>query len=104
MRLKFSRLAEEGVISIWRKGARTVGADQAERYHTKMAQAFEIIAANPKIAREREEISPLVRVHPYGAHLIVYEIDETTVFILRVRQHCEDWIRACLKLFRRSRN
>ena len=78
--------------------------DRYDGTSEKMAQAFEIIAANPKIAREREEISPIVRVHPYGAHLIVYEIDETTVFILRVRQHCEDWIRACLKLFRRSRN
>ena len=92
MTYRLSRKAEEDIISIWLYGAETFGVDQADRYHNQLSEAFKLIALNPELARERDEIPPPVRVHPFGSHLIVYEIDGSTVCVLRIRHHSEDWI------------
>ena len=65
---------------------------QARRYHDDLFAVLELIAANPRMAREREEISPPVRIHPFKAHLIVYRIEENgTIFVIRIRHGHEDW-------------
>jgi len=46
---------------------------------------------NPGAARERTELGPPVRVHPYRAHLVIDEIEAGDVFVLRVRHGHEDW-------------
>jgi toxin ParE1/3/4 len=44
------------------------------------------------MAREREEISPHVRIHPFKAHLVVYRIEENgAIFVIRIRHGHEDW-------------
>ncbi len=65
---------------------------QAERYHRELQLVFETIAKYPHLARERHELSPPVRIHPHGAHLIVYLADDAgDVLIVRVRYGHEDW-------------
>ena len=40
----------------------------------------------------RSEITPPVRCHPHGAHLIIYRSeDDGGVTILRIRHASEDW-------------
>ncbi|PST17318.1 type II toxin-antitoxin system RelE/ParE family toxin [Mesorhizobium plurifarium] len=42
--------------------------------------------------RERFEISPPMRIHPFRARLVVYRIEEDgDVLIVRVRHGREDW-------------
>lgn len=68
------------------------GTLQARRYHDDLFAVLELIAANPRMAREREEISPPVRIHPFKAHLIVYRVEESeTIFVIRIRHGHEDW-------------
>lgn len=44
------------------------------------------------MARERAELSPPVRIHPFKAHLVVYLSEsETDILIIRVRHGHEDW-------------
>ena len=44
------------------------------------------------MARGREEISPPVRIHPFNAHLIIYQVEQSgSVFVIRVRNAFEDW-------------
>jgi toxin ParE1/3/4 len=44
------------------------------------------------MARERLEITPPVRIHPFRSHLIVYIVDDNNdVFIVRIRHEHEDW-------------
>ncbi len=84
--------AEEDIVSIAEQGVRAFGSLVARRYHDELFAALELIAANPRMARERHEISPPVRIHPFKAHLIVYRIKEDgSVFVIRIRHSHEDW-------------
>ena len=92
MNYVLSRKAEEDIVDIFLFGAVRFGLEQAERYHDRLARCFDFLAENPLVARERTEISPPVRIHPIGAHLVVYRInDDGKVFIIRVRHAHEDW-------------
>jgi toxin ParE1/3/4 len=90
---RLTRAAEEDVIGVYIEGARQFGAIQAEKYHLDMENAFDLIGRNPRIARERTEINPPVRVQPCRSHLIIYVVEDDGVpLILRVRHGREDWI------------
>ncbi len=92
MSFKLSVEAEEDIIAIAEQGARMFGVDQAKPYHDELFALFDLIAANPRIARERNEIEPPVRIHPFKAHLIVYRFeDDEKIFVVRIRHGHEDW-------------
>jgi toxin ParE1/3/4 len=92
MPFSLSVQAEEDIISIAEEGIRIFGAVVAKRYHDELYALFELIAANPRMARERLEISPPVRIHPFKAHLVVYRIEENeSIFVIRIRHGHEDW-------------
>jgi toxin ParE1/3/4 len=92
MPFSLSVQAEEDIVSIAEEGIRIFGAVVAKRYHDELYALFELIAANPRMARERLEISPPVRIHPFKAHLVVYRIEENeSIFVIRIRHGHEDW-------------
>ncbi|MGV1822515.1 type II toxin-antitoxin system RelE/ParE family toxin [Agrobacterium tumefaciens] len=92
MPFSLSVQAEEDIISIAEEGIRIFGALVARQYHDELFALLELIATNPRMARERHEISPPVRIHPFKAHLVVYRIiEDGSVFIIRIRHSHEDW-------------
>lgn len=92
MGFRLSLAAEDDIIGIAEEGVRLFGPVQARRYHEELFASFDLIATNPRMARERHELSPPIRIHPFKAHLIVYQIeDEGGVLIVRVRHGHEDW-------------
>jgi toxin ParE1/3/4 len=92
MGYRLTRDAAGDLRRIYIEGLRLFGVEQAAWYHSQLGQAFDLIATHPLMARERREITPPVRVHPCGSHVIVYVIgDNGGVLILRVRHGREDW-------------
>lgn len=92
MRFSLSVEAEEDIIAIAEQGVHMFGSTQARRYHEDLFAVLDLVAANPRMAREREEISPPVRIYPFKAHLIVYRIEENgVIFVIRIRHGHEDW-------------
>jgi len=92
MRYILSAEAEEDIIGIAEYGVRTFGTAHARRYHDELFETLDLIARHPGMARERHEIQPPVRIHPFKAHLIVYMVGEDdVVFVIRVRHGHEDW-------------
>ncbi|WP_074454269.1 type II toxin-antitoxin system RelE/ParE family toxin [Marinobacter sp. X15-166B] len=88
-----SRKAEEDVINIFVEGVHSFGLHQAERYHSQLEKCFQFLADNPTAAPQRTEITPPVRIHPSGSHLVIYRIEpDNEVFIIRVRHEREDWV------------
>jgi toxin ParE1/3/4 len=57
---------------------------QADRYYDGLIARLEFLADAPLIARERHDLKPLVRIHPHGRHLIVYQALGTHILIVRV--------------------
>jgi toxin ParE1/3/4 len=92
MHFSLSVEAEEEIIAIAEQGVLMFGSAHARRYHDELFAVLDLIAANPRMAREREEISPPVRIHPFKAHLVVYRVEENgAVFVIRIRHGHEDW-------------
>ncbi len=89
---RLSLAAERDVVDIAEQGLLLFGANQANQYHDELFAIFELIAANPRMARERFELSPPMRIHPFKAHLVVYRIEEDGgILVVRVRHGHEDW-------------
>ena len=92
MGYRLSRAAERDIVHIFVEGMREFGIAQADTYHAELQRTFRLIAANPRMARQRTEIAPPVRIHPCGSHVIVYVVEEgDDVLIVRVRHGREDW-------------
>lgn len=92
MNYRLTRRAAEDVRKIYRRGVETFGEAQAEAYHIHLEHVFTLIAENPRMARERSEIRPPVRVHPTGSHLVIYSIKPSgDVLIIAVPNASEDW-------------
>lgn len=83
--------ADRDIIEIYGLGAERFGTSQAERYAESLFAAFDLLAENPRIARERTELVPSVRLHPHGAHMIAYTIGENDILIVRVLHGRQDW-------------
>lgn len=93
MGFRLTVAAEEDIIGIAEQGVRLFGRVQASRYHDDLFALFDLLAANPRMARERLELSPPLRVHPFKAHLVLYRIeDDGDILIVRLRHGHEDWV------------
>jgi len=84
--------AEADMEEIWRYTAEKWSVAQADSYIGSLAECFALIAKMPKMARERPEFSPPVRIHVHDRHLVVYVIEDGSVAILRVLGAGQDWI------------
>ena len=92
MSFRLSREAEEDIVTIAEHGILVFGEAQARRYHHELFTLLALIADHPRMARERREIVPPVRIQPFKAHLVVYLIeDDGNILILRVRHAHESW-------------
>ncbi|MDX6750455.1 type II toxin-antitoxin system RelE/ParE family toxin [Geminicoccaceae bacterium 1502E] len=93
MTWRLTRRAEADIIEIYIRGVQAFGLAEADAYHRKLEQAFQLLAQFPQIAPERAEIDPPVRIHPCGSHIIIYRAAaDGEVLIIRVRHSREDWI------------
>lgn len=93
-RYRLSEAAVDDLIDVFLNGVTEFGVAQADIYHAGLERTFDFLADYPRAARLRLEITPPVRAFPYKAHLIVYDIVEDGIVILRVRHAREDWQRS----------
>ncbi|AOF94237.1 type II toxin-antitoxin system RelE/ParE family toxin [Sinorhizobium sp. RAC02] len=91
MKYRTTRLADQDIIDLYGHGVRDFGVAQAERYIEGLFSAFELLADNPYIARERTELNPPTHLHPYGSHMIAYVVQDEGVLIVRVLHGRQDW-------------
>ncbi len=93
MPYKLTRRAAADLRRIYLESVRDFGVEQAETYKAGLRRSLDLIGANPKLGREQSEISPPVRIHPSGVHVIVYLIAaEDDVVVVRFRHGREDWM------------
>ena len=94
MGYRLTRAAAQDIGAIAETGIELFGIDQARAYHAALFGVFDLISDNPRMAHERTELTPPLRVHPFRSHIILYKIEDGDVLIVRVRHAHEDWYSA----------
>ncbi|PZX36924.1 toxin ParE1/3/4 [Roseinatronobacter thiooxidans] len=89
--------AEDDLEAIWRYTASIWSPNQADLYIDTLIQTIETLVAMPKLARERTEFAPPVRIHTAAEHLIIYRIDDDWLSVIRIMGGCQNW-RALLEV------
>ncbi|WP_084514099.1 type II toxin-antitoxin system RelE/ParE family toxin [Salipiger mucosus] len=64
---RVSPAAELDLSGIWDYTAEMWSPDQADNYLRGLGEKLENLCSHPEITRERTEIDPPVRLHPYRA-------------------------------------
>ena len=91
MAYRFSAQAAEDIFLLYQSGKRSFGERAAELYYQLMLDAADFAARHPLASPAREHLKMVVRTRFFGAHVLVYEIDEPDVLILRVLHQAQDW-------------
>ena len=91
MPYRLSRRASEDIIHLYLEGRRLFGEGQAETYYAGLKDTLDLLANFPRLARERSELHPPMRVHRYQSHIVLYVIDAEGILVVRVRHGREDW-------------
>jgi len=84
MRVRFTAQADADIIDCYLYGFRNFGQAQADRYEQDLREVFDIIAESPRMAPERPEYAPPVRIHHHAKHYIVYLIEDDHILIVRI--------------------
>ena len=91
MTYRLTGKAAAGIRHIYSEGIRLFGEPQAARYHARLERASACLPTTRNCPRAAE-LSPPVRIHPCGAHLVVYRVEaDGGILIVRVRHGREDW-------------
>ena len=51
-----------------------------------------LLAANPRMARERHAKGWTGRLHRYKGHNILYVVDDADIVVVRVLHHSANWV------------
>ena len=70
---RLTRAAEEDLLEAFVYGFEAFGPAQAEDYRQSMTQCFELLAGNPRLGRQADDLVPGARRHEHGRHVIFYE-------------------------------
>lgn len=91
MAYAISARATEDIYWLYEAGKRQFGERSANLYQELLREAVEFAADHPAASPIRDLPSGAVRVRYFGSHLIVYEIDDPDIFVLRVFHQLQDW-------------
>ncbi|MET3897755.1 toxin ParE1/3/4 [Devosia sp. UYZn731] len=81
-RLSASALLDLGDIFAF--SAQQYGRSQAEKYFASMRATFHRLALNPNIGSAASGVTPTLRRHSVGTHVVFYRPTSTGIFIVRV--------------------
>ncbi len=78
---RLTRDAGDDLLKMFLYGFETFGLTKAEAYREGMIQCFELLAANPRLGRKVDEVSPGSRRHEHAHHVIFYDEQPDGVLI-----------------------
>ena len=83
--------AEADLEDIWFYTVQEWSIEQAIKYIDDLGNAFQLLADSPLLCRERNELTPPVRIHHFKYHLIVYISRPDSIDIVRVLHENMDY-------------
>lgn len=94
---RLSDAADADLTAILWQGLERFGVARTERYLQQLEDAFGHLGRFPESARARTDLTPPVRAYPMEAHIIIYEISDGEIVILRIRSARENWMASPLE-------
>ena len=82
MPYSLTREAEDDLTHIYRRGFKTFGEAQADKYYMAFFDRFEELAENPYLYPAIDHVMKGLRKSVCGSDTIYYEITETGILIL----------------------
>jgi toxin ParE1/3/4 len=92
-RFVLSPRARDDLDGNWTYTARRWGADQAERYLRRIAEAVELIAETPALGRTCDHVREGYRKYPVGSHVLFYRAIDDGVDVVRILHQRMDFDR-----------
>ena len=91
--LELSLQAEADIEGILQYTYQTYGKQQEEEYFALLTNALLTIQNNPFIGLARPDLSDVHRTFKVGHHVIIYLVQEQTVFVARILHERMDFLR-----------
>lgn len=82
--LRFSRRAEADLLSIAAYTLSTWGEDQTIRYLDDLEACCQMLADNPALGRECDDVRPGLRRMEHGRHVVFYREDARGILVSRI--------------------
>ncbi|GLO69092.1 toxin ParE1 [Phaeobacter inhibens] len=73
--------AQSDLEDIWLYSVRKWGREQADLYLDTLEQVFETLCSLPELARKYVEITPAVRMHQTGQHVVIYQTQDNQLLV-----------------------
>ena len=77
---------------VWDYSAEAWSVAQADRYFEQLLETCALLGRNPKLGREREELSPRLRVFRCRSHLLLYVEVGSGIMVLGFPHVRTDWL------------
>ena len=87
---RIAEAARADLDALWLYVAEQGGLDAADRLIDAITERFPLLAANPGMGRERNELAPGLRSFPVGDYLIFYRRARGRIDIVRVLHGSRD--------------
>lgn len=84
MTLDFTRCAEEDLRKISDYTRDTWGEIQQDHYLRQLYKKFQQIVESPERWRSREDLFPKCQIATAGRHLILFQLDEEVLLVVRI--------------------
>lgn len=82
--IEFQPAAKADLLEAWLQVAHHRGVNAADTYLSKLRGLCELIANQPEMGVNRPDVADGVQSFPVDSHVIYYEHDDSTLFVLRV--------------------
>jgi toxin ParE1/3/4 len=84
MKIRYSTEAHNDLVDIISYGNDHFGPAQSSKYVAQIRNAIDLIGSNPEMARLRTELKRPLRIHTVGTHMVVFDIDEGMIVMVRI--------------------
>jgi toxin ParE1/3/4 len=91
VKLEYTTDALDDLVEIEVRGLSNYGDEQTKNYLEKIEHSIGLILDNPLLAQERQDTIRPVRIRTVGAHLIVYEVLDDCIRIVRIIYGRQNW-------------
>jgi len=80
----YSKRAERDLIKTYLDTVKEWGIVQADKYDAELENTVDLLADNPDLGRNCDEIRNGLKRHEHGRHIIFYRKRKTDIFIIRI--------------------